>query len=295
MVALVDADGLIYLAGFGVEKTKYWVLLEDGSRFDFDTHKEMKDFEPGMEVIDSGKYVECGPLSHALQIVKNKLETIRTMYGPMEVYIRAIEQRNYRDAIATVAKYKGNRDNAHKPKYLQEIRDYLVTRYAAIQVADQEVDDEIGCRMTELGHSNYVICSPDKDLDQFPGKHWNYRSDVEYDVEPEEAMRWFWIQTLCGDSSDNIKGCWKLGERKAEALVDEWLEAGVKDEWMWELVVGQYMDSTQQETCPYLGRDPEEIALENARLVYMRHNRRELWTPPGQPMEYEEHEVSLDG
>lgn len=303
MKALVDADGLIYLAGFGVEKTQYLAVLEDpDGNLDhvwFPKMRELKEFlneNEDMTLLETIPQKEVEPVEHALSICKNKLSEMQDRYGQLEVYIRALVQRNFRNNIATLWEYKGNRSTA-RPEYFDEIRSYLVERWGAIQIHDQEVDDEVGCRMTELeamGES-YVICSPDKDLDQFPGLHFNYRTGSQYEVSPEEAQRWFWVQVLCGDYSDNIRGCWKMGQALAEKFVDMTYETRYTETGRWNGVVRLYEESMGADGCPYAGMDPEEVALENAQLVYMRRQRREIWQPPGKENTFEQVGPSLDG
>lgn len=303
MRALVDADGLIYLAGFGVEKTQYQCVLEDkAGNLDvvwFPTIREIKAFlseNPDVVELDRINHKHVEPVEHALSIVKKKLSEIQDRYGQMEVYIRALVQRNFRMNIATIHPYKGTR-NQVKPQHHDAIRSYLVERWGAIQIHDQEVDDEVGCRITELESQGipYVVCSPDKDLDQLPGLHFNYRDNTQYEVDPEEARRWFWYQALAGDYSDNIRGCWGMGETKAAKLVDSWMEMRYTDSGLWKGLVRTYEESMGLEGCPYAGMPPELVALENAQLVYMRRQRNEIWQPPGQANTFEKVGPSLDG
>lgn len=301
-VVLVDADGLLYIAGFGVEKTHYQVILEnEQGELDnvwFPSASEIKTFlaeNEDLTEVERIKHKEVGPLEHALMIAKSKMQAIKELYGDsLEVYIRGDNQANFRDELATLHPYKGNR-TAEKPTYFQEIREYLVDNWGAYKVEDQEVDDEIGCRLTELEDlgREAVIVSPDKDLDQFPGHHYSYKMNTAYDVEPIEAQQFFWKQALTGDYSDNIRGCWKCGDKKAEDII-----AAVNhldDEEIWQTIINVYAESMGLNGCPYAGMPADAVALENAQLVYMRRVRGEIWQPPGVPNTQEKREVSLDG
>ena len=299
---LVDADGLLYIAGFGVEKTHYQVILEnEQGELDnvwFPSAAEIKTFlaeNPDLSEVERIKHKEVGPLEHALMIAKSKMNDIKDRFGPsLEVYIRGDNQSNFRDEIATLYPYKGNRAN-EKPTYFQEIREYLVDNWGAYKVEDQEVDDELGCRLTELEDTRReaIIVSPDKDLDQLPGRHYSYKMNLAYDVEPIEAQQFFWKQALTGDYSDNIRGCWKCGDKKAEDIISA--IAHLDDEEIWQAIVNVYEESMGINGCPYAGMPPEQVALENAQLVYMRRQRGEIWMPPGVPNIQEERKVSLDG
>lgn len=286
MVPLVDADGLVYLAGFATQKTYYDVQVFEqdglGPAYTFSSHAEMQEaMAEETKDYTITKSVEVEPVSHALQICKNKLSTIQNQYGAVpQVFLRADEQRNYRDHIAQVVPYKGNRSN-EKPAHYQAIRDYLCDTWGAITIFDREVDDEVSILSWQRYAPYCVICSPDKDLDQIPGHHYNYRDETHYHVDEADARRWFWIQALAGDSSDNVPGCWKVGVGKATKLVDEWLDERLKDEQIWEKVVEAYEHSLTLPTCPYLGREAEDVAIEMTRLIYMQRDYHELWTPPG--------------
>ena len=123
---------------------------------------------------------------------------------------------------------------------------------------------------------------------------------VHYDVSPFEAMRWFYVQALSGDSGDNIPGCFRTGTSGAESLIDEWIEEWYDrarpgtsieklEHFLWARIVQQYEDSKQLETeklkCPYIDRSSYEVAIEMARLVKMQEYVGQLWTPPGEPDE----------
>ncbi|MGH7746922.1 MAG: hypothetical protein ACREQ5_19535, partial [Candidatus Dormibacteria bacterium] len=60
----------------------------------------------------------------------------------------------------------------------------------------------------------------DKDLDQIPGKHYNFMKEVSYEVSKEEAQRFFYFQLLCGDSIDNVPGCKGIGPKKADKALE---------------------------------------------------------------------------
>lgn len=296
MRSLVDADSLVYLAGFIGEKTHYEAVVESDTGelgvAQFSSAKEMQ--TSGGKILDYHTWKELKPLSFSLSVVKDKLQFIADKYSCVpEIYIKGDNQYNFRDKYATLAVYKANRVNTAKPEYYDDIRSYLRDRWGAIQVQSQEVDDEIGCRLTELAGQKVVICSPDKDLDQFPGLHWNYRSNVEYEMTPEDAQNWFWQQVLSGDPSDNIKGCYKVGEAGAQKIIEE-LDPLLTPHEVWAEVVRQYVMSTEKQGCPYEDLDPYEVALENARLVYMRRERYEIWNPPGTPKEYDYPGVEQD-
>jgi DNA polymerase-1 len=66
-----------------------------------------------------------------------------------------------------------------------------------------------------------IAVTIDKDLRSVPGWHWNPDKE-EAPVLVDEALadRNFYTQWLTGDSTDNVPGIWKLGPKKAAALLD---------------------------------------------------------------------------
>jgi hypothetical protein len=285
---LVDADGLLYLAGAMGEKREYEVIFYVGDvpyiKY-FDSVSDYKEFfkeNPEARFSERELVVTPGPLENCLQIAKGKLKDIQNRYkGDLEVYVKG-DGTNFRNDLATIAGYKANR-TALKPYYLEELRQYLINTWNAIEISGKEADDAIATRAYEASKP-YVICSPDKDLDQIPGLHWNYAKNVEYDIHPDEARAFFWRQVLEGDSADNIKGCHKIGRVTAEKLVAGWLDDQLTDVEIWDQILCQYCWSTDKNACPY--DNAIDAAIENARLVWMQTENLRLWTPPGEPTEY---------
>ena len=88
------------------------------------------------------------PVEHAYQAVKTTFEGKLLNFPQADtsskpaLYISGKD--NFREKVATILPYKGNRDPLHKPKYYKEIREYLKDAYGAQVVDGQEADDEIG-------------------------------------------------------------------------------------------------------------------------------------------------------
>lgn len=288
MNVLIDVDGLCYIAGAIGEVRHYECVFEDENGDTFpvwvNTAAEVKEIEAtsGSILVSRDLVITPGPLSFSLQVAKTKMQTMKHRYGDrLEVYIKG-DGTNWRDQVATLHGYKANR-TAPKPYHFESIREYLIDVWGAVEIHGKEVDDHVATRAYESSQK-YVICSPDKDLDQIPGLHWNYRSNEEYRVSSDWARMFFWKQVLSGDNSDNIKGCWKVGDGKADAMVEAWW--GEDDETLWANIVQVYEESMGIDGCPYAGMDPADVALENARLVWMQTEEGVLWTPPGEPKEY---------
>ena len=167
---------------------------------------------------------------------------------------------NFRKEIAVTAPYKGNRVDKEKPVHLQLLRDYLVSAWDAKVSEGQEADDDIAIRATQLGEEALIV-SLDKDFKQVPGWHYNFVKKEKSHVNAEDGLRFFYSQILTGDSADNIKGIYRVGPVKAAKM----LEPAKTEKDMYAVCV-EAMGA--------------ERVLENGRLLWLRREEGQLWTPP---------------
>lgn len=110
--------------------------------------------------------------------------------------------KNFRFEVATIQPYKGERDHSKRPRFYQEIRDYLCSMWNGIIVEGYEADDAIGLLHDDLT----VVVSVDKDFKTIPGYFYDLRTQALEYITPENACLNFWVQMLIGDDSDNIPG-----------------------------------------------------------------------------------------
>lgn len=200
MTALIDADSLVYIIA--------WNHRESSSEQDVKQ--------------------SCDNFLRDILTLTGAQDYIGVFSPPSDVTFRA-EQYKY-------AKYKGNRPE--KPEFVKLwepiIKGYYTEKHGFFTDPDLEADDvvagifemlQINCRhKDELP----VICSPDKDLRQIFGKHFDYRAKLTEDspnnpiviVSPEEAFWNFWTQMLMGDEGDNVAGVPGLGPVKAKKIID---------------------------------------------------------------------------
>lgn len=264
MKLLIDADGLIYRCGFAVEKTKYALSYDDGTYELCDTYKEAKDvIEDRGGVLWSRKEVE--PVENALHLIDQVVGSFPE-HNYREFWLTP-SIGNFREQIAKQAKYKGNRDYVSRPKYYKEITEYLIDRYGARYTEGQEADDELGIRLTEEGDAACIV-SFDKDLLQVPGRHYNWVTKEATVISPKDAALNFYCQILSGDSVDNVPGLPGIGSAKSRKLL---ADVGSPSD-AWRRIVAAYEEA--------FGDEGPEIALETARLVYVRRKRNEIWNPP---------------
>jgi len=131
--------------------------------------------------------------------------------------------KNFRHREYKYAKYKGERPE--RPDWFkfweQPIKQYLEREWKFITPRDLEADDIMGA-MAEV-FPDCTICSPDKDMKQIPGVHYDYKkTEMVPELISEETAKYnFWLQILTGDGTDNIKGVPGLGPKKAEKVLTE--------------------------------------------------------------------------
>ena len=208
LIPLVDLDGVVFRCGFSADAQIKKEYLEV---------EPMASEEAIKEALASVDY-----LSHALGNTKTVMEAVLDRYSPeYRAYLHA--GGNYRYDVATIKPYKGNRDRDHKPKYFDEIRQYLFDVWKAIPVESIESDDAIGIEQSSMPYGSSVIVTNDKDLRQIAGYHFNWTKPElgTEEVSPEEADLMFYWQMLVGDTSDNIPGIWKIGPKTATKIIDE--------------------------------------------------------------------------
>ena len=160
--------------------------------------------------------------------------------------------------------YKQNRSGKPKPEHLPGLRDYLVEAHNAKVSVDQEADDDIAIRATELG-PNAIIASIDKDFLQVPCRHYNLNKKTTVKVDEFEGLVFFYTQILMGDKADNIFGIKGVGPVKAGKML-----FNKKTEY--ELYL----------SCIAAYEFDEEKVVENARLLWLRREEGQVWQPPAQ-------------
>lgn len=285
---LIDADIICYRAGFAGELRSLQVTYEDkegniGTRGFVSDEKQSANEQlaaflesSGAELLDKSDRVDPDPIEHVLHSVKHMIQQILLETNTHTPQLFLTGKKNFRDQIATIKPYKGNRVNTPKPFHYAAIREYLVRQWNAQIVEGEEADDRISIlARTPAMRDRVVISSIDKDLDQIPGKHYDFVKRVAYDVRDDEAEFMFYRQCLSGDSVDNVPGCFKIGAVKAGRL----LEDTPRESW-WTAIVSAYEESKTRPGCPYSDLPAATVALETARLVRMRTFDNELWEPP---------------
>lgn len=203
---LLDTDIVMYRAAFAA---------------DAQIKQEVKANYPDISDEDLAQTLaDTDYLAYALNNTRTVMEAMLERFSPQ--YIAYIQgPGNFREAIATLKPYKGNRDNLHKPKYYREVKDYLTDKWKAVVVEGMETDDALSIEQFKHPDKSTVIVSTDKDMWHCPG--WNYnwvRCELKYQTLREANLFHTW-QLMVGDTVDNIPGCWKVGPKTADKIIAE--------------------------------------------------------------------------
>ena len=216
----IDADSIAYRAAAAAEK-RIWLVFADDVQFlaSFPYKKEAEEWA-GMAGIDSPTFKlvkEPEPVANALHNTREIIKGIVDKLQPTNYNLILSGKTNYRDEIATIKPYKGNRENIERPFHLEACRKYMFDNYWAELVEGYEADDEVAMR--QMGDDTCIV-TIDKDLKMVPGWNYDWVKDEKVYITEEEGWRFFYTQMLVGDSVDNIAGCPGVGKKTAPPLLE---------------------------------------------------------------------------
>jgi DNA polymerase-1 len=176
-------------------------------------------------------------LSIAIARCEEMIDNTLAETGADEFSIFLSGDNNFRYDI--YPEYKANRKE-EKPRWLKDVKQYLIEKYQA-QVSDGcEADDLLGIeqcanamKYTMRMYDSTIICSLDKDLRMIPGNHYSFeirgtsikgvpwvRPAEIVTVSELEGLRHFYTQVLVGDPADNVKGASGIGKVKAARILE---------------------------------------------------------------------------
>lgn len=243
-------------------KKRHIVIDADYLIFQATEGKDVQHNEFGIE--DSADHIESDykvPLKPFKQHVKRAIkeivdEVVINMPGELSGKVKVVfsdPDGNFRYDI--YHEYKSNRKSGERSELFYRLRKWAHKKYGYVKGV--EADDVVAYYVREKG---YVGCSFDKDLLQgVPGIWFDVHHMRRYIVKTEvgSAHHFNMVQTLAGDTTDNIKGIPRVGHATAIKLLD-------KHGWNWEGVVAAYKEKGLSESDAILTR----------RLICMNQ-----WTP----------------
>lgn len=205
---------------------------------------------------------EGDPAEFALARLSEFLDNLYIELSVDEVWGYLTGKGNFRNEIAVTAPYKGTRIAA-KPYHFQLLREYMERAWGFEVVDGIEADDALGIESYRNEPDETIIVSIDKDLNMIRGHHYNFVKEEKYYVTEEDAIRNFYLQILTGDKVDNIIGLQGIGPVKSKKL----LQDCTTELEMYETVLKAY--------------DGNEVrVLENARLLWILREEKQVWQPP---------------
>ena len=280
MDILVDGDILVFRAGLSVERTEYDVVYYD-EVFDEDCRIPTRYAADAKDLMNKLAAVGIKTERESRQVLEPLWKGKANLRSMMDTIINHLQaededvtmylsgRTNFRYDVATVKPYKGNRKDAKRPTYEDALRQEISVNWRTNVMVGEEADDGLGIAQYRIWRDDpygSVIVTIDKDLDMIPGLHYNSVKDDMYYVSLEEADATFWVQLLAGDPTDNIQGIPGLGVKlAAKALY------GVAPADVPAAVQALYVQS--------YGEGGDTMLLEMARLIWIRREENQLWTP----------------
>jgi hypothetical protein len=312
-LAICDADSWIYKAAYVGTNTTYQIFNDDGElEGSFKKKNEANDYVKDMESfgIDTSEWVVSRDVEHLP--VEHCYKVLDTYIKNLKKEVKAKQWRFFigrgeleRDSIATLYKYKGNREGVEKPYHFDAVKNYLEAKPETTTVRLLEADDVCSVMLYNDYRKNgnnpkRVLVAIDKDLSNSVGAHYNPDTGEWFWITEEEADYNFAIQMLTGDwSTDGIKGLPNVseefrekyslpkrngvGKATAKAILQD-LE-GESLQTLYNRVLEAYQSyyGTEQyiykhcNTGEEISKTAEEILDENCALLYMMRYKDEGW------------------
>jgi len=267
---LVDADTIVFAAA---STSEYADDLLPRDMYSDDEWGELIE-APGYD--EEGECIWEVNLDEAMNKIEEKLLRIKGETNTKDIELYFTEGRNFRYDVEPM--YKANRKKIRYPQGLGVLKRMCLERYKGEICIAYEADDKV-VMLKRTQPEKYVLCAVDKDVyKSLPGKHFNYYESSKYGIdmkwvetESKDAHQFPYIQTLMGDSTDNIKGCPGIGPKKAEKA----LNALVTPCDMWREVVRLFKSK----------KLTIKDAIRDMRLVNMHQLDTDgktinLWNPP---------------
>lgn len=102
--------------------------------------------------------------------------------------------------------YKANRKYTDMPKYISEVKDYLINKHQFMFIEGYEADDLVMSFKATCTQYEQIVVSPDKDVLYSLQIGFNPKSSTYVYNTVEDIEEYFWSSMIIGDRVDNIKG-----------------------------------------------------------------------------------------
>jgi len=258
-IALIDADTIIFASCSVLSQTDE--LLPRHMYSD----EEWEDIANSNGYDEESQTIKFINLDEAYAHSMDKIKSIMERTGCADFELHFTRGRESFPYTMVDAEYKGNRDFSAIPYGLGELKDLFVATHPdkAFNNYLAEADHIVVCKKRD-NPEKYILCAVDKDvIYALEGTHFNYYSSTKYNIPmkwvtitEDDAMRRYYIQTLTGDTGDNVIGIHGIGPKKAEKI----LAKCTTPRECWDEVVATYIKNNRTEI----------EAITNFRLVDMR-------------------------
>jgi hypothetical protein len=277
-----DYDPILYTAGsVGEERSIRVVHRVSGDEYDFSTrtafwghfkkkaggwlaeYNAAKTIQRLPDEFDITDVQTPEPINNCLHTMKQMITGIKESVGASSYYGYSGKGKTFREDIATVMQYKGNRVGMLRPIHLDELKSYLVKHHACKIVEHIEADDACSIdsfdayqkwKKSNSDKDKLVLAYVDKDywqcaghlyntnqcngVDSYEGFGWlnlNEKGDVK-----GRGRMWLYQQVLSGDVADNYcansGSDMKWGEKSAYKLLSQ----AENDKQAWTALVKGY-------------------------------------------------------
>lgn len=229
---LIDADSIVHSACAVTHRTWYTLMDPLGHPALITSHKsELINFKTTLEDPDLYKLeteIEYDPINYTYHLIDTQLQSIITKF-PKHEHIVFISDTSCNWRKMLDKDYKAHRPELSYKDSLPLAYDYIKDKWKAVYEKCMEADDllprygdiELDKQKDDPKRLSPIYCNIDKDLDQLPGKHYNYKTKETYVVTEREAYAKFLELLMCGDSADNIIGLKGIGPKKARLFIGE--------------------------------------------------------------------------
>ena len=245
---IIDTDSAVYACCFITQKKEHFGLIKGKMMF---ASKDKRKYNKWFKELDSITAAtvdydfteELLPFSEAKKAMDGWIKDLMYLSGCKRKVLMLTKGGScFRTYLATLKKYKGNRDNLVRPVYYDKMREYLIGTLKAKVYAKWEADDTACMSMAKAEGNDDVmaiLAAIDKDLEQQRGRHVNPNKKAEgvYTISDFEGWYSFYKQMLMGDTADNIPGLFKVGEKKAITMLEDCTTVKQLCQKVWDMYI----------------------------------------------------------
>lgn len=184
------------------------------------------EFNPELTVV-------VGDFNKGKRIVEQELDKLRERFDTRDLLLTFTDRHNFRKDVEP--SYKGNRVKRKPAGYLK-LKNWGMEAYPSLMKPGLEADDVCGILATNGTLDNFVLVSPDKDMEQIPVRIYNLKE--EFTQSPDKAVRKLYEQCLTGDQTDGYGGVKGVGPKRAAQILDS-----CEGDNYWPAVVDAYIEN----------------------------------------------------